>query len=181
MDARWILLLLSHKTGMGRAQPTPHIPASPGKAADYKSRRPRIQRRQHSSFLHLGATVNTFSLSCRSHTLLSATVYWGKWGRAGESVCGGWGLVPCEIQFSPPRKHQIGNPARQSLQRPAFSLMRSRYVLYTTQQGASPMPSDLYNQSFQLTGIYLKKIQILSRQNSMLWSWKWSKGTFSGC
>lgn len=43
----------------------------------------------------------------------------------------------------PPRKYQIGNPTRGSLQRLAFSF--SHYILYTLQQGASPMPSGLYN------------------------------------
>ena len=53
---------------------TQHIPASPGKAAGDVSPRPRIQRRQHSSFLHRGATFNTFSLSCCSPTLLSTSI-----------------------------------------------------------------------------------------------------------
>lgn len=126
--------------GRGRAQPLEHIPASPGKAAETESPRLRIQRRQHSSFLHLRATFRMLSLSCCSPALLSVT-QWGKWGRAGKKG-GIWELVPCEIHLGYPRKHQIGNLTRGFLQRLAFSLMSSPYVLHTLQQEASPMPPD---------------------------------------
>lgn len=139
----WVLLLLSHKIGKGRAEPLEHIPASQGKAAEFESLWLRIQRRQHSSFLHLRATFSTFSLSCCSLTLLSVTQSCGKWGRAGEKG-GIWELVSCEIHLGSPKMHQTGNLTRGFLQRLAFSLMSLPCVLHTLQQGAGPMFLDTY-------------------------------------
>lgn len=55
------------------------------------------------------------------------------------------------------------------------------HIIYTATRSQSHAFRSLQLKSFQLTGIYPKNFRLFPGRNSMLWSWKWNKGTFAGC
>jgi len=141
MDARWILLLFSHKTGSGGLN-YPAYPCLPREGS--RGRISQAKNPKEATFIISAPGSHlqyVFSVLLQPHSPQYIYTYCRKRGGAGER--GIWALVPCELHLDSPRKHQIQNPTRRSLQRLAFSLMSSHHILYTLQQGASPMPSDL--------------------------------------